>query len=221
MSAARGPKMIGAALALAAMLGQGGAALSDSAVDPTSKQPAAPQMGQVKATVTDAMKEAVGMKPGAPGAPATAGAPAAVVAGMPSDPATRAAALRRKALKDLDFIDSDETNRDPFKSFFRSFVEKGPSRLRQVPALFEKFALEELALIAIVSGDAQPRAMFRDPGGLGQTVKRGDYISKVGARITKILSDRVILEMNEPTANGEPRATEKAVLVHPEEEAQK
>jgi Tfp pilus assembly protein PilP len=214
--------MIVASLTLACTLAQASAVFSDApVVDPTSKQPAAPQMGQVKTTVTDAMKEAVGMQPGGPAAVVPGSAAPAAGAGTPSDPATRAAALRRKALKDLDFIDSDETNRDPFKSFFRSFVEKGPSRLRQVPALFEKFALEELALIAIVSGDAQPRAMFRDPGGLGQTVKRGDYISKVGARITKILSDRVILEMNEPTANGEPRATEKAVLVHPEEEAQK
>jgi Tfp pilus assembly protein PilP len=215
--------MILAALALglgAASLHRTPVAHADAASDPVGAQPAAPQMGQVKATAVDALKEAVGMKPGE-AAPAGAPAAAAVVPGTPSDPATRAAALRRKALKDLDFIDSDETNRDPFKSFFRAFVEKGPSRLRQVPALFEKFALEELGLIAIVSGDAQPRAMFRDPSGLGQTVKRGDYISKVGARITKILSDRVILEMNEPTANGEPRATEKAVLVHPEEEAQK
>jgi Tfp pilus assembly protein PilP len=199
-----------------------GSALAGGAAppaDPTATRPAAPQLGAVKSTVTDAMKEAVGMQGGAPGKPGAAAG--AVPGGVPSDPATRAAALRRKALRDQDFIDSDETNRDPFKPFFRMFVEKGTARGRQVPALFEKFALEELALIAIVSGDAQPRAMFRDPGGRGQTVKRGDYISKVGARITKILSDRVILEMSEPTATGEPRATEKAVLIHPEEEAQK
>ena len=95
------------------------------------------------------------------------------------------------------------------------------TKTRQVPAIFDKFALEELSLIAVVSGDAQPRAMFRDPGGLGQTVKRGDYVSKAGARITKILSDRVILEVAETSTTGEPRAIEKAVLVHPEEEAQK
>ena len=190
--------------------------------DPTAKGPSAPQMGEVKTQVSDAMKEAVGMKPGVQpqASPPTAAIVIAPVV-LPSDPATRAAALRRKALKDQDFIDSDESNRDPFKPFLRLFVDKGTPHARQVPALFEKFALEELALIAIVSGDAQPRAMFRDPAGLGQTVKRGDYISKVGARITKILSDRVILEMNEPTQSGEPRATEKAVLVHPEEEAQK
>jgi Tfp pilus assembly protein PilP len=202
-------------VALALTLGTASQLRAEAPVDPTMQRPAAPQLGAVKATVTDAVKEAVGL-PGAqaPAAGAQAAAPS-------SDPATRAAALRRKALRDQDFIDSDETNRDPFKPFFRMFVEKGTARGRQVPALFEKFAMEELTLIAIVSGDAQPRAMFRDPGGRGQTVKRGDYISKVGARITKILSDRVILEMSEPTATGEPRATEKAVLIHPEEEAQK
>ena len=143
------------------------------------------------------------------------------VAAAPADPASRAIALRRKTLREEDFLDNDESNRDPFKSFMRLFIDKGVVKTRQLPAIFEKFALEELDLIAVVSGDAQPRAMFRDPGGLGQTVKRGDYVSKSGARITKILSDRVILEIAEPTSTGEPRAIEKAVLVHPEEEAQK
>jgi hypothetical protein len=190
----------------------------EPAGDPTMNATKAPQLGEVKTQVTDAMKEAVGMKPGVPGA-----APTAVITPtvLPTDPATRAAALRRKALIDTDFIDSDESNRDPFKPFLRLFVDKGASHVRQVPAIFEKFALEELTLIAIVSGDAQPRAMFRDPAGLGQTVKRGDYVSKSGARITKILSDRVIVEKNEPTQSGEPRVIESAILVHPEEEAQK
>ena len=73
------------------------------------------------------------------------------------------------------------------------------------------------ALIAIVSGDPVPRAMFRDPGGLGQSVKKGDYISKAGARVTKILSDRVVVELMETNAKGEPHAIEKAILVNPEE----
>ncbi len=86
-----------------------------------------------------------------------------------------------------------------------------------MPALFDKYSLEELALIAVVSGDESPRAMFRDPLGLGQTVKQGDFISKSGARVSKILSDRVIVEQAETSANGEPRTVEKAILVNPEE----
>jgi Tfp pilus assembly protein PilP len=183
--------------------------------DPTMNRPGQPQLGEVKNTITSAVKEAAGMA----GKSAPGGAAAAAPA--PADPASRAAALRRKTLREEDFLDNDESNRDPFKSFIRLFIDKGVTKARPVPAIFDKFALEELALIAVVSGDAQPRAMFRDPGGLGQTVKRGDYVSKSGARITKILSDRVILEVAETTTNGEPRAIEKAVLVHPEEEAQK
>jgi hypothetical protein len=48
-------------------------------------------------------------------------------------------------------------------------------------------------------------------------VKKGDYISKSGARVTKILSDRVVVELMETNAKGEPHAIEKAILVNPEE----
>ena len=202
----------GAALTLLAAPWMGASLAQAPAADPTMARPAAPGLGAVKETLKD-----VGQGGGGRGRRRTLRRrpPPA------NDPAARAAALRRKTLKDLDFVDSDDSNRDPFKSFMSLFVDKGTPKLRQVPAVFEKFALEELALIAIVSGDAQPRAMFRDPGGLGQTIKRGDYLSKAGARVTKILSDRVILEITEMTASGEPRALEKAILVNPEEEAQK
>ena len=85
-----------------------------------------------------------------------------------------------------------------------------------VPAIFGKFSLEELTLIAVITGDANPRAMFRDPSGLGQVIRRGDYVSKSAARVTKILSDRVVLELAEVTSSGETRALEKAILVNPE-----
>ena len=78
-------------------------------------------------------------------------------------------------------------------------------------------ALDELTLIAIVSGDETPRAMFRDATGFGQSVKRGDFLSRAGARVTKILSDRVIVEITETSGTGEARIVEKAILVNPGE----
>lgn len=149
----------------------------------------------------------------APAKGAVAGVGAAGAASSDSD---RLAALRKKVLTDDDFVEDDETNRDPFRSYLRLFVEKSAPEPQAVPAVFDKFALEELALIAIVSGDATPRAMFRDPGGLGQTVRRGDYLSKTGARVSKILSDRVIVEMSENLVGGEAKVTERAILVNPE-----
>jgi type IV pilus assembly protein PilP len=199
---------IGLALGLAVSSSRSGA---EEAAKPAA--PPAPSLAGVKAVVKGAVKDAIPKLPsGTPAAPAAAAAPA--------DPAAAATArlviLRRKTLRDDDFAENDERNRDPFRSYLRLFTAKEGPRTPKVPAIFDKFALEELTLIGIVSGDAIPRAMFRDPGGLGQTIKRGDYISKAAARVTKILSDRVILELNEVTANGETRALERPILVNPE-----
>ena len=146
-------------------------------------------------------------------APGMAGA-----GGAGGDAARRIAALRHKVLKDEDFIEDEETNRDPFHSYLRLFAEQhGPVKSRKVPSAFDKVGLEDLTLIAIVSGDEAPRAMFRDGSGYGQTVKKGDFLSRSGARVTKILSDRVIVEITETTGTGEPRVVEKAILVNPDE----
>jgi Tfp pilus assembly protein PilP len=148
-----------------------------------------------------------------PKAGATPGAPA-VAADIV---AQRLSILRKKVLREEDFTESDETNRDPFRSYIDSWIERGPKiNTNVMTAIFGKYSLEELTLIAVISGDANPRAMFRDPTGLGQTVKRGDYLSKSAARITKILSDRVVLELSEVTSSGETKALERAVLVNPE-----
>lgn len=136
--------------------------------------------------------------------------------------ADRIAALRRKTLKEDDFAENEDQNRDPFHSYVKLLLEKGPQGPGQKtpegpPAIFDKYTLEELTLIAIVSGDANPRAMFRNPPGLGMTVKRGDYVSRTRARITKILSDRVVVELSEDVGAGPPRVLEKAILVNPDE----
>lgn len=141
-------------------------------------------------------------------------------AGMTTDAAAakRIAALRHKVLRDEDFVENEETNRDPFHSYLRLFTEPHPAtKSKKAPSAFDKAGLEDLALIAIVSGDEAPRAMFRDGSGYGQTVKKGDFISRNGARVTKILSDRVIVEITETTSTGEPRVVEKAILVNPDE----
>jgi len=146
---------------------------------------------------------------GAGGGDATGGA----------DPALekRLAALRHKVLKDEDFVENEDTNRDPFHPYLRLFVDHQVSTTRKVPAAFDKAGLDELTLIAVITGGDMPRAMFRDGSGFGQAVKRGDFLSRSGARVTKILSDRVIVEITETTGTGEPRVVEKAILVNPDE----
>ena len=160
-----------------------------------------------------AKPEATSAKPVSPAKPATPSASAGSAEAL----AQRLAVLRRKVLREEDFAENDETNRDPFRSYLDTWIDRPVRNIAQpIAAIFSKYAMEELTLIAVISGDANPRAMFRDPTGLGQTVKRGDYLSKSGARITKILSDRVVLELSEITPGGTTKALERAVLVNPE-----
>lgn len=149
----------------------------------------------------------------------SAGAAGSSGAASPADAlANRLAALRHKVLHDEDFVENEEMNRDPFHPYLRVFVEKvAPIESKKVPSAFEKVGIEELTLIAVVTGGDTPRAMFRDASGYGQAVKRGDFLSRSGARIAKILSDRVIVEVTETPGSGEPRVVEKAILVNPEE----
>jgi Tfp pilus assembly protein PilP len=163
---------------------------------------------------TKEAKEPTKGAPGKPGAPT--GTAAASLTGAEAQ-AQRTAVLRRKVLREEDFAENDDTNRDPFRSYLETWIERGPRiTTSAVSAIFAKYSLEELTLIAVISGDANPRAMFRDPTGMGQTVKRGDYLSRSAARITKILSDRVVLELSEITPGGATKALERAVLVNPE-----
>jgi len=156
--------------------------------------------------------------PAATTAPGAAGPPAATPGSAADALAKRVTALRHKVLRDEDFIENEEMNRDPFHPYLRVFVENvAPIESKKVPSAFEKVGIEELTLIAVVTGGDTPRAMFRDASGFGQAVKRGDFLSRSGARIAKILSDRVIVEVTETTGSGEPRVVEKAILVNPEE----
>ena len=179
-------------------------------------------VGYAQAAEPNKAPPAQGAKTPAKGAPAP-GKPGATPGNAAASPtgaealAQRMAVLRRKVLREEDFAENDDSNRDPFRSYLDTWIERGPKVTTSVvSAIFAKYALEELTLIAVISGDANPRAMFRDPTGLGQTVKRGDYLSKSAARITKILSDRVVLEMSEITPGGATKALERAVLVNPE-----
>jgi len=176
-------------------------------------EPAKPPAAQTAQDKPATPPAAPAAKPSLP-APAPAPAPAA----NPAEAlAQRMAVLRRKVLREEDFAENDDTNRDPFRSYLDTWIERGPKiSMATVSAVCAKYSLEELILIAVISGDANPRAMFRDPTGLGQTVKRGDYLSKSAARVTKILSDRVVLEMSDISPGGTTKALERAVLVNPE-----
>lgn len=146
------------------------------------------------------------------GAPATpAAAPAA---GAPAEPSAAPAAPSGPrepiAYKDEDFVESI-SNRDPFKLYttqYRADLPEGVQRRVYMPTT----AVEEMRLIAIVTGVPKPKAMLLDPVGVGHVVERGDYVGRpkviqasgnvamtLNWRVDRIRDNEVVLTQEDAT----------------------
>jgi type IV pilus assembly protein PilP len=141
------------------------------------------------------------------GAPGTAAVP-----GAPAKPQSVLEIARSRALTKDDFTESDN-NRDPFRSFLASFASQQVTIVKH-HIILEKFALEELRLAGIVTGEMAPKAMFIDPAGNGVTVVRGDHVSKSDALITRIAPDRIYLRIEEDVGTDKARVTEREIALH-------
>lgn len=159
----------------------------------------------------------VGPKPqgggGTPNQPSGSGADAASGQAEPEDTGLE--------LADDDFVESDTSNRNPFRSYATAFKVE-PPKVVQRRVLMPNTAVDQMRLIAIISGLPQPRAMLTDPAGVGHVVKRGDYIGRAeviqagGAedmpvtlnwRVDRIRSGEVVLTREDPTAPNKPPLT--------------
>lgn len=122
-----------------------------------------------------------------PPPPASSAAPAAKAAparGARGGKATTPAAapsdlppLPTREFHPRDF-DESELSRDPFRSFedvFRAQAQRKVVVQREV--LASKYALDQLKMVAIVTGQAG-RIMMNDPGGFGWVLKVGDFVGK-------------------------------------------
>ena len=122
---------------------------------------------------------------------------------------------------DDDFSELDIQNRDPFRSFARAFKAQAaaPAQRR---VLLPSTSLDEMQLIAIVTGIATPRAMLTDTSQVGHVVRRGDYIGRpevvqsggsegmpvtLNWRVDRIRPGSVVLTREDPTAPDKPPLT--------------
>lgn len=140
-------------------------------------------------------------------------------------------ALPTLTYRDEQFVES-VTNRDPFRDFKHIFKAKAPvSDQRKVK--MPDTSIDQMTLIAIVSGVARPRAMVTDKTGKGQVIVRGDYIGRpeviqtggaegvpvsLNWRVDRIRSDEVVLSRQDPTAPDRPPVVRTMTLREDEEE---
>lgn len=131
------------------------------------------------------------------------------------------------------FIESP-TRRDPFRSFIIPLTQKsGASSQPQVEALLTEYQIDELKLIAIISGagtqSGAPMAMVVDPTGLGHIIRRGNFVGRgetvrkvhsgeevyIYWRVARIREDAVVFEREDPFSPTEATVT-KILSLEPE-----
>jgi type IV pilus assembly protein PilP len=80
--------------------------------------------------------------------------------------------------------------RDPFRSLIDEIrAPAADSALCKEPLC--QWTLEQLTLVGVVTGDANPVAMVEDPQGRGYVVHRNTRVGKVGGKVSQIFRDTV------------------------------
>ncbi len=154
------------------------------------------------------------------------------VVAVASATATASASAAAPGLSEADFTRSD-SNRDPFFSYANEIrpvkdKEGGPKR---VQALADRYSLDELKLVGIITGGTAPRAMFVDPlhqgwiVGLGQLLGRAEVVKTGGGglgaeyelnwKVDRIRDNDVVFIRETPGRPNVPSAT-RVVPLRPE-----
>ena len=92
---------------------------------------------------------------------------------------------------DIAYAYSPIGKRDPFRSLFDQLQREDNGA--QTTEL-QKFELDQLKLVAIISRIATPYAMVEDPEGKGHTLTRGTIIGKNWGRVSQITPDCVVIK---------------------------
>ena len=138
----------------------------------------------------------------------------------PPPPPPAAQAQKAQAAKDEEEEQAEEQKekevyfytpigkRDPFRPFYVDITAPDTDSLGPKPqgptTLLEQYELEQLKLIAIITGLTTPRAMVEvPPDGKGYIVKPGTPIGKHGGRVAAIKRGSIIVEEEYIGTNGE------------------
>ncbi len=123
-------------------------------------------------------------------APAAAQSVAAA-AQAPAEEAPAAAAEAAAAPLPYVYTYNPVGKRDPFRSPVDEIGPVAPTPVTSCNEPLCAFDLEQLKLVAVVTGDANPLAMVEDPVGRGHIVRRNTRVGRQGGKVTQILRDSV------------------------------
>jgi type IV pilus assembly protein PilP len=101
--------------------------------------------------------------------------------------------------------------RDPFRSFRAELEKSGGALATRCATPLGKFELEQLKLVAIVTGLEDPVAMLEAPTGVGYSVRRGACIGKNGGTVASVRSGEIVVSEWAIRADGSRDRTQTVV----------
>jgi type IV pilus assembly protein PilP len=149
--------------------------------------------------------------PPRPAAPAAAAAAAKPAAAQPAAPDAKKPA-------EAEWSYSSVGKRDPFRSFLSEIARGQGSLTTRCSTPLGRFELDQLKLVAVVTGLEDPVAMLEAPSGVGYSVRRGACIGKNGGVVAAVRSGEVIVSEWAVRADGT-RDRTQTVLRLPKEAA--
>jgi type IV pilus assembly protein PilP len=146
-------------------------------------------------------KKAAAPKPGPSAVAKAAAAPAA-----PAAPAS-----------DADVAYSSVGKRDPFKSFLGDLRASTGAVATRCSTPLGRFELDQLRLVAVITGLADPLAMVEAPTGVGYAVRKGACIGKNGGVVATIRTGEVVVTEWAMRADGTREKSETALRLPKEQ----
>lgn len=139
--------------------------------------------------------------------------------------------LAKVEFNEGDFVEGDH-NRDPFRTYASLFAPTLQKHVgqNQRNIVLSQFSLDELKLVAIVTGGDYPRAMVTDPHGKGWVLKRGDFVGRpevvhlggvngaeysLNWRVDRVREGELVFLREDPAQPGIAPAS-RVIALHPE-----
>lgn len=122
-----------------------------------------------------------------------------------------------KAVDAVDYSYNPVGKRDPFRAPDLDVATASGTASVEKVGCNEPLCLvdiDELTVVAVVSGDANPLAMVEDKGGVGHIVRRNSRIGRQGGKVTQILRDCIVVtSFISGGADGKPQANKQNMCV--------
>ncbi len=112
--------------------------------------------------------------------------------------------------------------RDPFRNMTVDTPREGDNKQPDIDCNEPlcRFDVDDLKVVAVISGDANPLAMLEDPGQVGHIVHRNTKVGKQGGKVTAIERDCLVVTSYIAGADGKAQANKVKMCIKPDEKLQ-